>query len=82
MPADLNAATTFLWQNARLLECRLFAFHFEDGSADAVRNAVLAYRNADGGFGNALEPDVRAPLSTAVHCEIALYALSSVGAHV
>jgi len=35
----------------------------------------MAYRNTDGGFGNALEPDVRAPGSMPLHCEQALRVL-------
>ena len=76
---SIDRAETFLQSNGRLLERRLFEHAFRDGRADAVRDAVLAYRNADGGFGNALEPDVRASQSTALHCEIALYALTDAG---
>jgi hypothetical protein len=35
----------------------------------------MAYRNADGGFGNALEADVRAPSSMPVACEAAMIML-------
>jgi hypothetical protein len=71
----LERAADFLWRNARLLERALFARLFQEKAADAVRSAVLAYRNPDGGFGHALEPDVRAPDSMPLHCEIALRAL-------
>jgi len=62
-----------------LLERALFAHAFFEGPAEAVRAAVAAYRNPDGGFGHALEPDVRAPESMPLHCEIALRALRDAG---
>ncbi|MBI4926641.1 MAG: hypothetical protein HY835_02670, partial [Anaerolineae bacterium] len=61
-----SRAADFIWKNARLLDRRLFAFDFLDGSAEAVVSALAAYQNADGGFGNALEPDKRTPYSTPV----------------
>lgn len=60
---NLEAAHEFLWIHARLLERRVFEHRFLDGSAEAVERAVDAYRNADGGFGQALEPDCRTPHS-------------------
>jgi uncharacterized membrane protein YsdA (DUF1294 family) len=72
---QLERAADFMWCNARLLERALFARAFLGGSAGAVVAAVRAYRNPDGGFGNAMEPDVRAPQSMPLHCEIALRAL-------
>jgi hypothetical protein len=73
--ASLERAADFLWRNARLLERKLFARIFLDAPADGVLSALRAYRNPDGGFGNALEPDVRAPISTALACEVALIIL-------
>jgi len=77
--ASLQRAAEFIWRNARLLERTLFAHAFLGGPADAVAAAVVAYRNADGGFGHAMEPDVRAPDSMPLHCEIALRALHNAG---
>lgn len=74
--ASLERAADFIWRNARLLERMLFARVFLDGPADAVLAALRAYRNADGGFGNALEADVRAPTSTPLVCEVALIVLN------
>src|SRR5690242_20846862 len=59
-------AEEFIWHNARLLERRLFDFHFRSGSSQAVLSALRAYQNEDGGFGNALEPDIRCPESQPV----------------
>ena len=68
-----------MWRNARLLERCLFAHLFGRGSSQAILSALRAYRNPDGGFGHALEPDVRAPDSMPVHTELALRALNSAG---
>lgn len=72
-------AKTFLWNNGRLLERQLFAFVFEHGSRDAVLSSLRAYQNADGGFGNALEPDKRTSSSQPIDQEIALRVLDMVG---
>jgi hypothetical protein len=76
---SLDRAATFLWGHARLLERALFARRFLGAPAEPVVAAVLAYRNPDGGFGHALEPDVRSPFSMPLHCEIALRALQDAG---
>ncbi|HEU5014581.1 MAG TPA: hypothetical protein VFT66_18800 [Roseiflexaceae bacterium] len=68
----LSRAGDFIWRNARLIDRHLFAFHFHDGSGDAVLQALRAYQNADGGFGNALEPDIRCPDSQPVPVQHAL----------
>ncbi len=72
-------AELFLWNNARLLERHLFAYHFQGGPREAVLAALLAYQNADGGFGNALEPDIRCPQSQPVPVQHALEILDAVG---
>ena len=73
------AARTFILGNARLLDRRRFAFRFEDGGAADVVTALRPYQNADGGFGNALEPDLRGPESEPVPLEHALQTLDEVG---
>lgn len=73
--ASLERAAEFIWGNARLLERAMFAREFLGGPPAAVINTLMAYRNPDGGFGNALEPDVRAPASMPLHCEQALWVL-------
>jgi hypothetical protein len=80
MHRSFAQAETFLWRNARLLDRLRFAHHFRDGSRDAVVTALTAYQNADGGFGNALEPDLRCPESQPVPVEMALHLLSEVRA--
>ena len=69
---DFDAAATFIAANARVIDRRRFERLFRDGDAQPVRDAVAAYRNADGGFGHALEPDCRAPGSQSLAVEMAL----------
>jgi len=69
---DFDAAAIFIAANARVLDRRRFQRLFQDGPATAVRDAVAAYRNQDGGFGHALEPDCRAPGSQPAAVEMAL----------
>lgn len=74
----MDAAEQFVLREARLLERLLFAFRFRGGSADAVVTALVAYRNDDGGFGNALESDIRGAASQPVPLERALETLDEV----
>jgi hypothetical protein len=78
MTVDLAAAAEFMLREGRLLDRRRFAHRFGDGDADAVVAALLPYRNEDGGFGNALEPDIRGPSSQPVPVEHALRTLDEV----
>lgn len=69
---DLQAAHHFLAGHGRVLDLRRFERLFRDGAAEPVTAAVAAYRNADGGFGQALEPDGRTPHSQPAAVEQAL----------
>jgi hypothetical protein len=75
----LAHAEHFLWLTARVLEQRRFAYHFLDGSPDAVETALGAYRNPDHGFGHALDPGLRGPASQPLHAVAALRALDEIG---
>jgi hypothetical protein len=75
---DLDAAADFIWLNARLLDRYRFAHLFLGGPAEPVVDAMRAYRNPDGGFGNALEPDLRAPGSQPLAVEHVLRILEEV----
>ncbi|MFI6038317.1 hypothetical protein ACIBBD_30090 [Streptomyces sp. NPDC051315] len=75
----LFRAEHFVWLTARVLEQRLFAHHFLHGAADPVETALDAYRNDDGGYGHALEPDLRGPVSQPLHVAHALRVLDSLG---
>ncbi|OLF06710.1 hypothetical protein BLA60_31125 [Actinophytocola xinjiangensis] len=62
---DLQAAASFLATHGRQLDRRRFEYLLAGPGADPgpVLAAVDAYRNADGGYGWGLEPDLRAPES-------------------
>jgi hypothetical protein len=76
---DLGRATDFMWRTARLLERRRYAYLFLDGERQAVPEALRPYQNSDGGFGNGLEPDIRAPVSQPVPTWTALGILDETG---
>ena len=78
--AILSRARSFLSVNARLLERRRFEYLFEGGSAEAVLLSLRAYQNKDGGFGHALEPDLRGPESEPVPAWTALGILDEIDA--
>jgi len=72
-------ARDFILTNARMIERRLFEFHFENGTTEGVYHAVYAYRNSDGGFGYGMEPDTASPESQPLFSIMALETLDEVG---
>ena len=72
---NFEKAENFIWKHGRLLERRIFEYCFFQGSKDNVLASLKAYQNDDGGFGNALEPDLRGPESQPLHMEFALWTL-------
>jgi hypothetical protein len=81
MTVDLSAAKTFLHAHARVLERRRCDHLFEGGPSEPVLHALRAYRNADGGFGHAVEPDMRAAISQPVGIHTVMEILHELGAH-
>jgi hypothetical protein len=77
-PAVVRAGR-FVWLTARVLEQRRFALHFLGGGPDPVEAALAAYRNEDGGYGHALDPDLRGPASAPTHVPLALRVLEETG---
>ncbi|GHC52762.1 hypothetical protein [Streptomyces cinnamoneus] len=75
----VDRAERFVWLTARVLEQRRFAYHFLGGSPEAVEAALAAYEGDDGGFGHALEPDLRGPVSQPLHTAHALRVLDEIG---
>jgi hypothetical protein len=73
-------AQTFLESQARPLERALFAHEFGGAPAEPAFAALAAFQNADGGFGRALEPDLRLPDSSALATQTALDLLRELGA--
>lgn len=68
-------AREYLLTMARPLEAALFRYRFEDGDAEAVYAELAGFRNPDGGFGRALEPDLRSPASSVLATTTALQRL-------
>ena len=77
---DFDAAAEFMAARARVLDRRVFQRLFQGGAPAPVRDAVAAYRNDDGGFGHALEPDLRAAASQPAAVEMALRIMDAAGA--
>jgi hypothetical protein len=71
-PEQFRRARGFLKTGARPLDRALFEHRFEDAPADHATAALARYQNDDGGFGHALEPDVRTPSSSALATGIGL----------
>lgn len=56
----------YIEKNARPLDKAFYNFHTHGVSSGAVFDELTKYQNEDGGFGNALEPDMRQPQSTSI----------------
>ena len=69
---DFEKAVQFIWGNARLLERAVYAYRFEQAPAERILSVLKTYQDADGGFGQALEPDLRAPQSQPLFVEFGL----------
>ena len=67
-----HRARDYLKLHARPLDRALFEYRFEAAPAQTVTDELSRYLNPDGGFGHALEPDVRTPSSSALATGIAL----------
>ncbi|PRX05156.1 UNVERIFIED_ORG: hypothetical protein CLV66_10540 [Actinomadura viridilutea] len=64
MPIDVSAAREFMAAHARVLDRRRFELLTDETRGpEGVLAALDGYRNADGGYGWGLEPDLRAPES-------------------
>jgi hypothetical protein len=63
---DIDRILDFVASNARLLDRHRAGLAVGTGDPEAALAVLAGYRNADGGFGWALEPDSRAPVSQPV----------------
>ena len=77
---DIAAAERFMMGDARLLDRHRLAVLLHGEPVAPVVEALRAYRNVDGGFGHALEPDVRAPESEPASTLHALEVLAEIDA--
>lgn len=67
-----NRARQFLKTRARPLDRAMYEYRFEGASADSVIAELARFQNEDGGFGQALEPDLRTPSSSGLATGIGL----------
>lgn len=63
---DIDRILDFVTSNARLLDRHRAELAAGRGDPEAALAVLAGYRNADGGFGWALEPDLRVPVSQPV----------------
>lgn len=70
---------SWMKQNARPLEMALWNYHFKGETKEAVVNVLSCYQNPDGGFGNALEPDLWNPESSPYETLVAVGILEKIG---
>lgn len=77
---DVTAAERFLFTSARLLDLHRAAVLLHGAPTAPVLTALSAYRNPDGGYGHALEPDARGPLSETTAALHALEVLEEIDA--
>lgn len=67
---------SYLQTHARKLDLRLYEHLFEKAGAQPVIDELSKYQNADGGFGNGLEPDLQLPDSSALATTVAFQYLA------
>lgn len=77
---DKNAAIKYVLENARPLELAIYKYFFENESNQDVVYELSKFQNADGGFGNALEPDFFNPNSSPIATNDAISTLCRVNA--
>lgn len=71
--------TTWMYRNARPIDLARYQFHFENGSQQAVIDALAMYQNEDGGFGHGLEADSWNPNSAPIQTWVAMELLKEIG---
>ncbi len=75
-----SRAKRFIFEAGRPLEQARYLYHFEDGSKAAVIAELAKFQNEDGGFGHALEPDMRMAPSSMLATTVGLQILGQIGA--
>ena len=74
--ARFAAAEAFVQGQGRPLDAALLGLALGRCSADDALAALVAFQNADGGFGHGLEPDLTSPASSAIATSIGLRILT------
>lgn len=64
-------AKGWIESNARPLEKARMHYYFDGGSESEILKELLKFQNTDGGFGHALEPDLRTPDSSILATSLA-----------
>lgn len=78
--AAQEQARTFIFAQGRPLEQARYTYHFENGTAESVLTELAKFQNSDGGFGHALEPDMRLSASSVLATTVALQILREIAA--
>jgi hypothetical protein len=73
---NFKNAGAFIKENGRYLEKALFGYYFEKGTIEDVLKELSKYQNEDGGFGHALECDVRLTSSNQLATSLAFQLFS------
>ncbi|NRQ40611.1 hypothetical protein HII36_53710, partial [Nonomuraea sp. NN258] len=76
----LTRAERYLHLHGRLIDRARFEALFRAGSRQRVLDVLRCYQNPDGGFGHALEPDLRGPGSQPEPVEVAFWILDELAA--
>jgi hypothetical protein len=76
--SDYQSIKRWMYRNARPLDIARWQYHFENGNKEAVLSVLSAYQNEDGGFGNAIEPDLWNPNSSPYSTHIAINILEEI----
>jgi hypothetical protein len=69
------AAERYMDLHARLIDRLRFAHRFRGGPTGPVLSVLRGYQNPDGGFGNAIEPDLRGSVGQPQGVEMAFWVL-------
>ena len=77
---QLAAARDYLLYAVRPLEAARYRYHFGGGDAGEVMAALAPFRAEGGGYGRALEPDLRTPAASALATSVALQVAEEAGA--
>jgi len=75
----IDKGVDYLIKFGRPLEKARMNFKFNNGSRSSIIDALGCYQNEDGGFGKALEPDLRCPDSSSLCTTVAFLVMWEIG---